>query len=418
MSRVALVLAILLALASAAAAGLIILPAPNQTLALLAIAAGEKSLVIIAGAVVGAALALFAMRPGTRLPGMIAVLLSMAALVVALIPPAQALRLAGEQRVNLSFDRYLRSRVDTEAPIKAEKTVVYNTVDGRALGLDVYLPAKSATPPATPSRVVMVIHGGGWSASNKGDASLFSQWMSEKGLTVFDVEYRTAPQPNWKTATGDVKCAIGWVKRHAAEYNIDPARITLLGRSAGGHLALLAAYTPHDPALSPSCEAPDTRVESVVSYYAPTDLTWGYAHPSRPAVYDSGQKLRGFIGGPPESTGELYKTMSPTERVTSNAPRTLLIHGGRDQFVDKQHVEFLTEKLHRAEVRFETLIIPYAQHSFDFVFGGFSEQIVETVLMRFIDAAPTPRAPVIEEATPSDGGAGPAGDAGAAAETK
>jgi acetyl esterase/lipase len=410
MSRVALVFAILLALGSAAAAGLIILPAPSQSLALMAIAAGEKSLVIVAGAVVAAALALFAMRPGTRLPGMIAVLLSLTALIVALIPPAQALRLAGEQRVNLSFDRYLRSRIDTEAPIKAEKTVLYNTVGGRALGLDVYLPAKAATP----SRVVLVIHGGGWSASDKGDASLFSHWLSEKGLTVFDVEYRTAPQPNWKTALGDVKCAIGWVKRNAAQYNIDPARITLLGRSAGGHLALLAAYTPHDPALPPSCEAPDTRVESVVSYYAPTDLTWGYAHPSRPAVYDSGQKLRGLLGGPPESTGELYKLMSPTERVTSNSPRTLLIHGGRDQFVDKVHVEFLTEKLHRAEVRFETLSIPYAQHSFDFVFGGFSEQIVETVLMRFLDAAPTPRAPAADEpSAAADGGApGAATDGG------
>ncbi|MES1165210.1 MAG: hypothetical protein ABUR63_05605 [Verrucomicrobiota bacterium] len=114
-----------------------------------------------------------------------------------------------------------------------------------------------------------------------------------------------------------------------------------------------------------------------------------------------------MIGGPPESTGELYKMLSPTERVTPKAPRTLLIHGGRDQFVGKQHVDFLTEKLHQAEVRYETLIIPYAQHSFDFVFGGFSEQIVETVLMRFLAAAPAPRAATPDEpatATP-DGGA-------------
>ena len=67
-------------------------------------------------------------------------------------------------------------------------------------------------------------------------------------------------------------------------------------------------------------------------------------------------------------------------------------------------------------MRYETLIIPYAQHWFDFVFGGFSEQIVETVLMRFLDAAPAPRTPVIEEVAGSDGGAAPAGDAGAPAE--
>src|ERR1043165_9286246 len=128
MSRVALVLAILLALAAAAAAGLIVLPAPHQLLAFVAVGAGEKSLLIVGGAVVAAALALFASRPGTRFLVMLAVLLSLTALILALIPPAQALRLAGEQRVNLSLDRYLRSSIDTEGPVTAEKTVTYATV--------------------------------------------------------------------------------------------------------------------------------------------------------------------------------------------------------------------------------------------------------------------------------------------------
>ena len=41
------------------------------------------------------------------------------------------------------------------------------------------------------------------------------------GFAVFDIQYRLAPQPNWRTATGDVKCAIGWVKRHARETGVD-----------------------------------------------------------------------------------------------------------------------------------------------------------------------------------------------------
>jgi acetyl esterase/lipase len=418
MSRVALVLAILLALAAAAAAGLIVLPAPSQQAAFLAIAAGEKSLLIVGGAVVAAALALFASRPGTRVLVMLAVLLSLTALILALIPPAQALRLAGEQRVNLSLDRYLRSSIDTEGPVTAEKTVTYATVDGRSLGMDVYKAAGKTVKADSTTRVVMVIHGGGWSAGEKGDASMFSGWLAQQGITVFDVQYRTSPQPNWKTATGDVKCAIGWVKRHGKEWNVDPARITLLGRSAGGHLALLAAYTPGDTKLPPSCDAPDTRVESVISYYAPTDLVWGYANPSPPRVYDSSAKLRGFIGGPPESTGELYKLLSPTQRVTPAAPRTLLIHGGRDQFIGKQHVEFLTDKLHRSEVRFETLLIPYAQHAFDFVFGGFSEQIAEAVVMRFLDAAPPARAVAADEEAPDEKSGHAAADGGAAGDSR
>jgi acetyl esterase/lipase len=387
MARVALVAAILLALVASIMAALIVGPAPSQTLAFLAIGAGEKSIFIVGIAVLGAVLALFAMQPGTRLVAAIVVLFCVAAMIIGLIPPAQALRLASEQRVDLSLKRYLRARIDTVGPIEAKQTITYATVDGRALGLNVHAPQSRSTEP---SRAIVVAHGGGWSAGDKGEASLASERLADQGFVVFDVEYRLAPRPNWKTATGDLKCAIGWVKQHAstADWNIDPKRITLLGRSAGGHLALLAAYTPGDPNLPASCNAPDTTVESVVAYYAPTDLVWGYAHPARARVYDSSEKLRGFVGGPPEATGDLYRLLSPTERVTPAAPRTLLMHGGRDQLIARQHTELLADKLHAAGVRYDTLVIPYAQHGFDFIVGGLSQQIAEAVLLRFLAAPP------------------------------
>jgi acetyl esterase/lipase len=411
MSRAALVLAILLVLLAAAAAALIVLPAPSKFLAFLAIAAGERSMFIIGAAVAGTALALLGMHPGARLLGVLAIGLGLGAVVVALVPLAQALRLASEQRVDLDFSRYLRARIDTEGPVRAAKTVSYATVDGRTLGLDVYAPR---TRPALPTRAIVVAHGGGWSSGDKGDASLASQWFADHGFTVFDVEYRTAPQPNWRTATGELKCAIGWIKQHAVtpDWNVDPRKITLLGRSAGGHLVLLAAYTPEDARLPASCDAGDTSVESVVAFYAPTDLVWGYAHPARERVYDSSERLRRFVGGTPESTGDLYRILSPTERVTARSPRTLLIHGGRDQFIGRQHVDFLADKLHASGVPYETLIIPYAQHGFDFVFGGLSGQIAEAVILRFLNAAPEPTttepatSPTTEPATDSDAGQG------------
>jgi len=401
MSRVAAILGFLLAIAAAAAAALIIFPAPSKTLALAAIVAGERSVLIIAAAILGAVLALIGSRPGTRALSMLSVLLGLTAIGIALIPPAQALRLAGERRIELDFGRYLGARLDTEGPIKAEKTVPYASVDGRELGMDVYVPRRSGAA-GTASAAVLVIHGGGWSSGDKGDASRFSRWLSERGYAVFDLDYRTKPQPNWKTATGDVKCAIGWLKQHAstADWNVDPKRITLLGRSAGGHLALLAAYTPGDPKLPPSCEAADTTVESVVDYYGPTELTWDYAHPSRPAVYDSRAKEEGFVGGTPTSHADLYRLLSPALRVTPAAPRTLLIHGGRDQFVAKENADLMAEKLQAASVRYDVLLIPYAQHSFDFMFGGFSEQIVEAVLLKFLEGRPTGSASAPPEEPP------------------
>ena len=169
--------------------------------------------------------------------------LAICAIAIALIPLIQARQLASARSVPLDFRRYLHARLDTEGPGQPDRTVPYATVDGgRVLSLDVYLPSPR---PATPSRPLLVVHGGFWSAGQRGEASLASRALAEHGFTVFDVEYRLGPQPNWQSAVGDVKCAIGWVKQHAAadDWNVDPKKVALLGRSAGGHLVLMAAYT-------------------------------------------------------------------------------------------------------------------------------------------------------------------------------
>jgi acetyl esterase/lipase len=397
MSRVAMALALVLAISSAGAAALIVLPAPSKAMALLAIVTSEKVPLILGGAALGIGLALFSMRSGRWLLPASTILLCLAAAGVSLVPLLAAARLAREQRVALDPRRYLWARIDTQGPVVAAKTVTYATIEGRALGLDVYAPS---VVPTRSTRAIVVVHGGSWSGGDRGDASLASRWFADQGFTVFDVEYRTAPQPSWQTAVGDVKCAVGWIKRHAstADWNIDPLALTLLGRSAGGHLALLAAYAPLDERLPPSCPLDggdgDSSVESVVAFYAPTDLVWGYAHPASRRVYDSSAVLRQFCGGPPEAVGERYAIVSPTERATPAAPRTLLIHGGHDQFVGQQHLERLSEKLHALGVPCTTLIIPYAQHGFDFVFGGLSGQIAEAVVLRFLhEGGATPERP-------------------------
>lgn len=407
LARLALIAGLILAVAAAAAATLIVVPAPSTSLAEAAIAASEKSYVIIAAGVVAAVMALVGSGPGLRGLATMTVLIALAAIVLGLGPPAQALRLAGERRVDLDYGRHFTSKVDSTEPtgVKAPKTITYATVDGRKLELDVY-PARNNSG-GGPAAAVMVLHGGGWSKGTKGENMMFSGWLADHGYAVFDVDYRISPQPNWKTAVGDVKCAIGWLKQQASspEVNIDPRRITLLGRSAGAHLALMAAYTPGDPKLPPSCEAADTTVESVVDLYGATDLLWGYEHPANTRAYDSQARLIGLIGGPPATNGELYRLLSPTARVTPSAPRTLIVHGGRDQIVSRQNSEMLADKLHDAQVRYDTLYIPYAQHGFDFVFGGFAEQIMETVILRFLKDRPPPP-PASATAPPAPTGAG------------
>ena len=412
MSRLVACLALALALAAAGGGALVVLvQPPTHLLELLTLVASERSLFLTAGGLVALVLGLGALRGGAGLPVVSAAtgVLALGAVVLGLIPFLASLRVGRERRIPLDFGRYLGARIDTEGPIGGTRTVGYTTVDGRTLGLDVYRPAPASasapaqgTPPPAGApapaggpalRPILVLHGGGWNAGDKGDASLFSQWLADQGFAVFDVEYRTHPQPNWREALADVRCAIAWVRGHAVApgWNLDPAAITLLGRSAGAHLALLAGYMAGDDstlfaAPPPSCGSADTRVAAVIAYYAPTDLPWGYDHPANPRVYDSNDRLRRFIGGPPGSDPVLYRQLSPTSRVTAGAPRTLLIHGGRDQLVGAEHMFRLEAALARQGVEHQTLLLPWSRHAFDFIYGGFSEQLAAATVLRFLSS--------------------------------
>jgi acetyl esterase/lipase len=381
-------IALVIAIVAALAAGLIVLPSLSMKMALVAIVASERSALIAAAAVVALPLAFFGFTRGRRAPSVVAVVLAVAAVGMCILPLAQARNLAKARGVSLDIRRYLQARIDSQTgPGQPSQTVNHATVNGTPLALDVYLPRQR---PAKPGPALLVIHGGFWAAGERGEATIASRRLADLGFTVFDVQYRISPQPNWKAATGDVKCAIGWVKQHAdtPDWNVDPKKLTLLGRSAGGHLALMAAYAPADPELPASCEAEDTSVDAVISLYAPTDLTWGYANPANKWVSDSRAKMRGFVGGAPSETGDRYRMLSPLERVTTTAPRTLLAHGGRDQFVPHGHMGLLAARLRAMGVPCETLFIPYAQHAFDFVVGGFSEQILEAELLKFLAQSP------------------------------
>ncbi|HVU52878.1 MAG TPA: alpha/beta hydrolase [Polyangia bacterium] len=372
-------LSIVLTVGAAALAALVVLPAPTQPLAFLAVLVDEKTPALALAAFAGLVLSRYG---GSRRWMVAQAFFTGAIAIVAAIPLVQAGRLASERHAPLDLGRYLTAWPDT-APARPASTVKYATVDGVALALDVYRPAVAGRVPA-----IVVVHGGGWSAGDKGEAPRASAWLAAHGFAVFDVQYRLAPPPSWRAAVGDVKCAVGWVKRHArdAGVDVDPERVTLLGRSAGGHLALLAAYAPDDPELPASCDAGDTRVASVISYYGLTDLPSAWDHPTNPRVFDTRARIGNYAGGTPATQPTRLAALSPAQRLTRTAPPTLLVHGGRDQIVRVEQSTLLDGKLAALGVPRETLVIPYAQHAFDFIAGGLGAQLAEDAVLRFVHA--------------------------------
>ena len=311
------------------------------------------------------------------------------AALVSLVPLLLSIPVAAQNGVTLSVSRFFLGDGQASSAADKPETVTYSTIAGQPLQLDIYRAVEVTPTQSAPA--IIVVHGGSWNAGNKSDFAHWDRWLSQQGFTVFDIQYRLAPQPNWREATGDVKTAVAWVRRHAPDYNVDPHRLALLGRSAGGHLALLAAYKPSDPALPPSDHSTtDTHVRAVISLYGPTDLAWGYDNPAHPDVINGPLTLRRFLGGDPTSIPEIYAEASPIRHVGPHTPPTLLFHGERDLLVGPQHARRLSGKLAAAHVPFQAVYIPYALHGFDFNINGWGSQIEQPVLLAFLRKYLTP----------------------------
>jgi acetyl esterase/lipase len=123
------------------------------------------------------------------------------------------------------------------ASVAKAQTVIndipYGTLAGQKL--DVY-PSQKANSP-----LIILIHGGAWFGGSKSDLSDLALFLQKRDYTVASIDYRLSWQATFPANIQDVSCAIALLQTNAATYNADPARVALLGYSAGGHLAALQA---------------------------------------------------------------------------------------------------------------------------------------------------------------------------------
>ncbi len=361
---------------------LTVIPIPVYRLWPLSLGAIELSLWFGIAGLLGAVLGVVTLREGSTAVGSAALISGVLALGLGVIPPVRAHAAANREGVPLSATDYFLGWRHSPPAVEVQRDIVFGNVDGEPLRLDLY---QGAGTPREHRPAMVIIHGGSWSGGAKGEFQRFSRAMAGEGMAVFDVDYRLAgPDRRFPAQIGDVKCAIGWIKQNADAYRVDPDRIVLVGRSAGGQLALLAAYAPDNPGLPASCAAGDTSVGAVISYYAPVDQIWGYTHPAKHDLIQGAATLRNYIGGTPDDMADAYRLASPHLQVTSQAPPTLIFHGGHDRLVSVQHAYFLRDALRGAGAPHRLVVLPWADHGFDYFFDGWGSQITRPIIRDFL----------------------------------
>ena len=258
-----------------------------------------------------------------------------------------------------------------EAPAAAQdasyvqkENVVFGEVHGMGLLMDVFTPRGEKNGLG----IVDVISGAWHSDRGKirdhARAQTF-EILCRKGYTVFAVRPGSITKFSAPEMLANLNQGIGWVKEHSKDYGIDPDRLGLMGASAGGHLACLAAVTAKEPAeeAGQSANSKDPRVRAVAVFFPPTDfLNYGGKAIDLAAGDRMSHLVRrlaltlGSDDGTAEQTTEKVTQISPARLVTPKAPPFLLIHGDADTVVPLQQSEAMLAALKKAGVPAELIV--------------------------------------------------------------
>lgn len=309
--------------------------------------------------------------------GVASALLALAALVLFLLPLLTAIpvarRLPGEMGEAFRAPEAGRRPLSVwpliiggRLPRLAKETRVYaDHGDGRPLKMAITRPSR------TPAPVVLVIHGGSWRSGDHTQLPKWSRFLAGLGYLVASIDYRLAPQHRFPAPVDDVKAAIAYIKAHATELGTDPERFVLMGRSAGGHLAAVAAYTVDDPVI-----------KGLISFYGPFDLAWGWDEPGW--ILPTQEILGQYLGGRPSEVPEAYKTAQVVDLARPGLPPTLMIQGQADVLVSPLHNDKLSARLKPAGVPHQVVKVPLATHGSDFNMSGPFGQISTYAVERFL----------------------------------
>jgi acetyl esterase/lipase len=226
--------------------------------------------------------------------------------------------------------------------------ISYDDRFGDATTMDIHVPSG----PASGRPTIMLIHGGAWRGGDKEMYESAAERYAAAGYVAATINYRLFPTATYPAAVQDSLCALSFLRAHAEQYGIDPARIAVSGYSAGGQLSALVGVGSQNPAHQPDCEWGPTAPPAAA---IPADGVYDFT------TNDNFGWVADFLGGSKDAVPDNYRNASPVFQVTSDAPPFLLVHGHNDP-VPIEGAEELAHLLREAGVRTRMLDLGGSSH--------------------------------------------------------
>ncbi len=221
--------------------------------------------------------------------------------------------------------------------------------------LDVYIPE----PDKATGAGVLILPGGGYQMLTvPGEGPEPARFFLSHNVAAFVLRYRHGPRYHYPTTLLDAQRALRLIRAHAQEYHVDPAKVGVLGGSAGGHLAALLAtlydnkLQPESPYVADATDGLSARPAFALLLYPVIDLT------------DDAVTHRGSRTNLTQDNPALYDLLSPQKHVTRDTPPVFLVHGTNDRLVPVKNSLLFYEACLQAGVSAEMHILENGPHGF------------------------------------------------------
>lgn len=237
--------------------------------------------------------------------------------------------------------------------------VPWATLGGEPLMMSIAHPTAAGLHP-----LVVFVHGGGWSDGGRYWYDGTIETVAANGFVAASVDYRLAGEAGnrFPTAVQDVRCAIRWLRANASTYGIDPARVAVVGGSAGAQISALIGLAPEVEAFDGECpvQGQSAAVSAVAGFYGPFDLRASSFGGDESGMWD----VETLLGGLAADLPELAAQASPLLYVDASDPPVLLSHGDADTVVPLAQSQGLLEALQAAGVPSALVTVPGGEHGY------------------------------------------------------
>ena len=245
-------------------------------------------------------------------------------------------------------------RADTQTDIE------YARVGELSLKLDLHRP-QGENPP-----LIVYVHGGAWRAGSKSSVPIAK--LLDRGFAIASVDYRLSMQAVFPAQVHDIKAAIRFLRANAKTFQVDAAKITIIGSSAGGHLAALVGVTNGHKTLEGGLGEhldQSSDVQAIVSYYGASNLQSILSQSTEFGLTVRIPALKLLLGDTPENMRDLAKLASPVAHLDKSDPPLLLIHGDADPQMPPAQSQELAKGYESLPLPVQLIILPGSKHGGD-----------------------------------------------------